>query len=91
MAAPPSPDAHWRDSARYPQLFFIDARAVFPLLLCLLHIRLWTIAVTLLASAFFAILNRYGFTLAVFGRWVKCKLAGKRKSALPWWLHNPSR
>lgn len=86
MAAPPSPDAHWRDSARYPQLFIIDARAVFPVLLCLLHLRLWTIIVAITASAFFAILDRYGFTLAVFGRWIKAKLAGKRKAAIPWWL-----
>lgn len=90
MAAPPSRDAHWRDSARYPQFFIIDARAVFPVLLCLLHIRLWTVVLALLATTFFAILNRYGFTLAVFGRWIRSKLAGKRKVALPWWLHNSS-
>lgn len=85
-APPPSSDAHWRDSARYPQLFFVDARAVFPVLLCLLHLRIWTIAVALVATIFFAILNHYGFTLVVFMRWVRCKLAGKRKVAIPWWV-----
>lgn len=86
MAAPPSPDAHWRDSARYPQLFIIDARSVFPVLLALLHLRVWTIALAIMVSLFFGILNRYGFTLAVFGRWIRTTLGGKRKAAKPWWM-----
>jgi intracellular multiplication protein IcmT len=85
MAAP-SPDASWRDSARYPKLFFIDARAVFPVFFCLLHIKLWTISVALFFTIFFSILNYYGFTVAVFGRWLRAKLAGRRKVAIPWWM-----
>lgn len=82
----PSTDAHWRDSARYPRFFFIDARAAFPLLLALVHITLWTILTAVAAMVFFAILNRYGFTVAVFGRWVRSLVAGPRKIAAPWWL-----
>jgi intracellular multiplication protein IcmT len=86
MVNPPSPNAHWRDSARYPLLFFVDARAVFPVILCLLHIRIWTISVALAATLFFTVLNHYGFTVAVFGRWLRTNLAGRRKIAAPWWL-----
>ncbi len=82
----PSPDAHWRDSARYPRFFFIDARAAFPVLLALAHIRLWTISVALVAMLFFGVLHRYGFTVSVFGRWLGALLAGRRKVAAPWWL-----
>jgi intracellular multiplication protein IcmT len=82
----PSVDAHWRDSARYPRFFIIDARASFPVLLALVHIRLWTLLTALVAMLFFAILHRYGFTVAVFGRWLGALLAGARKIAMPWWL-----
>ena len=83
---PPSSDAHWRDSARYPRLFFIDARAAFPILLALIHIRLWTLALALIMTLFFALLNRFGFTINVFARWVRGVFAGPRKIAYPWWL-----
>jgi len=76
---------HWRDSARTPRFFFMDARAAFPLLFFLLHIRLWTLIVAVIATIFFAILERYGFTVNVFGRWLRTTLVGKRKMASPWW------
>lgn len=81
-----SPDAHWRDSARYPRFFIIDARAAFPVVLALVHMRIWTFSLALLATIFFAILYRYGFTPASFGRWVRSLIAGSRKIAAPWWL-----
>lgn len=82
----PSPDAHWRDSARYPRFFFVDARASFPILFALVHITLWTVSIALAAMVFFSILNRYGFTVAVFGRWLRSFLAGPRKISAPWWM-----
>lgn len=83
---PPPPDAHWRDSARPAKFFVIDARAAIPVLFCLLHIRLWTIVLALMVTTFFGILNHYGFSLAVFFRWLRATLAGKRKIAKPWWV-----
>jgi intracellular multiplication protein IcmT len=77
--------AHWRDSARNVRFWIVDSRACFPLLLFLLHIRLWTLAVALLATGFFAALEHYGFTLAVFARAFRSFLAGPRKIAQPWW------
>lgn len=86
MINPPSADASWRDSARYPKLFFVDARTVFPVVFCLLHIRLWTISIAVAVTLFFTMLNYYGFTIAVFGRWLRAKVGGKRKVAVPWWM-----
>lgn len=77
--------AHWRDAARTPRFFFIDAFAVFPLLLMLLHIRLWTFMIALTAMTFFMILERFKFTLPVFRRWLKTTLAGPIRTAYPWW------
>jgi intracellular multiplication protein IcmT len=79
------PNANWRDSARAPRFFMMDARAAFPLLFFLLHIQWWSLIVALVATVFFAVLGRYGFTLSVFGRWLRTSLAGKRKYASPWW------
>lgn len=77
--------AHWRDSARTPRLWFIDFRACFPLLILIFHIRLWTFLVALAFTLFFTALERYGFTLAVFSRWLRSFFAGPRKMAQPWW------
>lgn len=78
--------AYWRDSARSPRFFGIDAMATFPLLLFLLHIRWWSFGVALVATVFFAMLERYGFRLPVFLRWFRNLLAGKRKSAQAWYI-----
>lgn len=83
----PSPNAHWRDSARPSRFFIFDAKAAFPMLLFLLHIRLWTFIVAIIAMLFFTILNRYGFSVEVFLRWFRSFLAGRRKTAIPWWIN----
>ncbi len=81
----PSPDASWRDSARYPRFFIFDSRAVFPFMLWLLHMKIWTFVVALIAMAFFSLLLRFGFTVSTFLRWARAKIAGSRKAAKPWW------
>ncbi|MEM1244214.1 MAG: IcmT/TraK family protein [Pseudomonadota bacterium] len=80
-----SQDAHWRDSARNTRFFIIDYRAAFPLLLFLLHIRLWTFIAALLVTIFLALVERYGFTVSVFGRMLRSLLSGPRKYAKSWW------
>lgn len=77
--------AHWRDSARSVRLFFLDFRACFPLLILLFHIRWWTFILAVVATIFFTALERYGFTLVVFLRWLRAFIAGNRKIAQPWW------
>lgn len=77
--------AHWRDSARNVRLWIVDFRACFPLLLFLLHIRVWTLIVALTFMLFFTTIQYYGFTLNVFLRWIRAFLAGPRKIAQPWW------
>ena len=77
--------AHWRDSARSVRFFIWDGKTAFPMLLFLLHIRLWTFIVAVLAMLFFTVLNRYGFSVIVFLRWFRSLIAGRRKTALPWW------
>lgn len=80
-------DAHWRDSARSIRFFLWDGKAAFPMLLFLMHMRIWTLAVAVGAMMFFTILNRYGFTPIVFFRWLRNLAAGKRKISRPWWTN----
>ena len=80
-----SANAHWRDSARAARFFFVDARAAFPLLLFLLHMRWWTFGLAITAMIFFALLEKYGFTVVVFGRWLRNFMGGPTKSAHAWW------
>jgi intracellular multiplication protein IcmT len=82
----PSPDASWRDSARFPKMFIFDSRAVFPVLFFFLHITLWTFIVVVIAMIFFTLLLRFGFTISIFLRWVRSTIAGRRKAAIPWWV-----
>ena len=80
-----SPNAHWRDSARATRFFFVDYRAAFPLLLFLLHIKVWTFVAAIISMIFLALLERFGFTVSVFLRFFRSKLAGPRKFSSPWW------
>jgi intracellular multiplication protein IcmT len=77
--------AHWRDSARNVRFWIVDYRATFPLLILLFHIRLWTFIFAVVATVFFSLIERYGFTPIVFLRWMRAYVAGPRKIAQPWW------
>jgi intracellular multiplication protein IcmT len=82
----PSPNAHWRDSARSIRFFIWDGKAVFPLVLVLMYPRLWTLITALVTTMFFSLLIRYGLKVDVFFRWLRSAAAGPRKYSSPWWL-----
>jgi len=75
----------WRDSARDPRFFIVDANAAFPLVLFLLHIRLWTFLLAIASIIFFGILERFKFTVPIFFRWVRSTIAGPIRVARPTW------
>jgi intracellular multiplication protein IcmT len=77
--------AHWRDSARSVRLWLVDFRACFPLLIFIFHITWFTFILALITTVFFGALERYGFSVSVFLRWLRSYLAGPRKIAQPWW------
>ena len=78
-------NAHWRDAARTPRFFMVDAFAAFPLVFMLLHLKFWTFMLAVVAIIFFAILERFKFTLPVFKRWLRSTLAGPIRYSYPWW------
>ncbi len=80
-------DAYWRDSARNARFFLVDAYAVIPLVLFLLHIRWWTLTLALCTTIFFGILERVGFSVPVFCRFLKTCIGGNYKFSRPWWRY----
>jgi len=78
-------NAKWRDSARNPRFFIMDAAAIFPLVLFLLHISLWTFVLAIISMFFLMVLERFQFTIPVFMRWLRSFLAGNQRIAYPWW------
>ena len=50
-------DAHWRDSARTPKFFVIDAQVFIPIVLCLFHFRLWTVCLCVVVAIILIVLN----------------------------------
>jgi intracellular multiplication protein IcmT len=87
MANTFSETSHWRDSARSPRFFLVDARAAFPIFLLFMHFRTWTVILAVVSIIFFGVLEHYGFTVPVFLRSIKTFIAGKVKSAQPWWRY----
>lgn len=76
--------AHWRDSARTPMFFIIDAYSAIPLFVFLLHIRLWTFILACSVCAFFMTLRRFGFSMPVFVRWFRSFFAGNQRMSRSW-------
>lgn len=79
------PAAFWRDSARSPRFFMVDAMAAIPLVIFMLHIRMWTLYVAIGTMIFFGILERFNFTVPVFMRFARSFLAGSVRVARPAW------
>ncbi len=80
-----SENAHWRDSARPVRFFIWDGKTAFPLVLFIMHWAWWTLGIAVGGMIFFTILNRYGFSVEVFGRILRGFIGGTRKTAIPWW------
>ncbi|MEC8882543.1 MAG: IcmT/TraK family protein [Pseudomonadota bacterium] len=81
-----NPNASWRDTARQPRLWIFNCRALPPIVVALFHIKVWTICFAILCTVALQVLEYYGFTVPVFIRYVKSKLAGQRRFATPWWM-----
>ncbi len=77
--------AAWRDSARRPRFFVVDAYAALPMVLFFVHIRWWTFITAILVMIFFGILERFNFTVPIFLRWLRSTLAGRVRIARPSW------
>jgi len=79
--------SYWRDAGKNPRILGVDARAYFPLLAWLFYPRKWTFAVAVGFIIFFLVIEKRGFTLPVFLRFLRHKLRGALVPARTWWHH----
>lgn len=67
----------WRESARGLRLFFFNAYVAVPLLLFLLHIKVWTFVLLVATIITMVIIERFGFTVPVAILAVRSAIAGR--------------
>lgn len=86
----PRPNA-WRDSAQTTRLLVFDALAGIPLLLMLVHLKVWTFLLALFCFLVFGVLERLGFGVRVAMRRFRAKVAGKIRYGQAWWQRHQER
>ncbi|WP_440993251.1 IcmT/TraK family protein [Cysteiniphilum litorale] len=72
-------DAHWRDSARTPKFFVIDAQVFIPIVLCLFHFRLWTVFLCAVVAIILIVLNYFKLNIKDFLQLLRELIVGREK------------
>ena len=75
----------WRNTMLPIRIYIADARALIPMMVVLVHIRLWTFYIALAGIAVFAVLEWLGLTYPAAVRTVRRLIVGRRRSAIPAW------
>jgi len=70
-------DIYWRDSQRSTRFFFFDAKASFPVVLFLFHMRLWTLIFAFIVMLLFWGLERKGLNFTTAMRTIRGLVIGK--------------
>ncbi len=79
---------HWRNTMKPVRFFVFDARAVFFLLLVLVHFREWTLGVAGVFMGIFWLFERKGLTFAAAARAIRLWFIGKYRPA---WIYTRRR
>lgn len=74
-------DLHWRNSQKPARFFAFDARSFAAIFLCLVHMRLWTIALAAFVMVVFWIFERRGLTFEAALRAMRSWIVGIRRPA----------
>jgi len=79
---------HWRNTMKPARFFILDGRAVFFVVLVLVHARLWTIYLLVIVGIVLWILERRGLSFAAALRSVRLWLIGDHRPA---WIYSRRR
>ena len=79
---------HWRNTMKPARFFMLDGRAVFFVILFMLHARLWTIYLMIGVAVVLWILERRGLSFASALRAVRVWFIGKFRPA---WIYSRRR
>ena len=69
----------WCDSALQPQLGPLDARAIFPLGLWLMHWSYWTLSIAVAAIGLLVMLDKIGLPVNVALRQLRTTIVGRKR------------
>ena len=72
-------DVMWRDTGGHPQIFFVNARIMFPIAIWALHMSKATLVIAVAGVVFFWLLERHGYEIRVLYRIVIRFFIGNRK------------
>ena len=75
----------WRNTMLPVRVYVVDARGLIPLMVVLVHIRVWTFYVALGGIAVFTALEWLGLTFPAAVRTVRRWIVGSRRAAIPAW------
>lgn len=75
----------WRNTMLPVRVYVVDARVLIPLMVVLVHIRLWTFYVALGGLAVFTALEWLGLTFPAAVRTARRWIVGSRRTAIPAW------
>jgi len=70
------------------KFFFIDGFAAIPLVLTLVHIRIYTLVITALLVISLTVLRHLGLRTEWLWRFLRSRVAGNDRSARPYWRKN---
>lgn len=77
--------AHWRDSARKPRFFIIDANIIWPMALFLFAMSYRTTLLLIFSAIFLLALEKTNFTISKFLRYVYVLIGGPMRYRKGWW------
>lgn len=72
---------YWRESHRQPRFLAFDGRVVVMILLCVMHIRLWTIGLLALSLLVLFYFGRKGISADSILRFLRSQFVGSRRTA----------
>lgn len=79
----------WHHAAKEPKFLFIfDWKISFIFLFLLFHFRIWVLATLIIFAVILSVLNRFGYSLSVFYKKARSKLAGDVRVSRPFWWNN---
>lgn len=73
----------YRDTARPARFFFVDARALFPVVVWLFHMKTWTLAIAAISIGLLYLVERKGMNVPSAVRSMRSWLAGRGRPAVP--------
>lgn len=76
----------WRETHKQPRFLIFDGRLVLVLFLTIMHLRLWTIALSLVTIGVLWYFDRKGISADSIIRFLRARLVGRRRTARG--LHN---